>query len=58
MIEEFAIVYPNLASLYLLSYDNGVIQFDDECLSSIRFPNLTSLSLDGFNVEGSFLLPV
>lgn len=55
MLEEFAIVYPNIESLHLKRYDNGVNQSDDECLSSIQFSKLTSLSLEGFNVNGSFL---
>lgn len=56
MVENF----PNLEILNLHNSDNITdISSDQECLSAINFPNLTSLSLKHFKVhDGAFLLPV
>lgn len=62
MIDQFVMVYPNVERLHLERFETAdEIQTgdrDDECLSSIQFPNLITLSLEGFNLNGSFLLPV
>ncbi len=61
MIDEFVVVYPNIESLHLenLLVTNSRARSDVDCLSSIRFKALTSLSLKGFHAdEGTFLLPV
>ncbi len=53
-------VYPNVESLYLYNRDdsNSILE-DQECLSSINFPNLTSISLKRFKFnDGAFFLPV
>ena len=53
-------VYPNVENLYLYNRENSNdILEDQECLSSINFPNLTSLSLKRFKIhDGAFFLPV
>lgn len=53
-------VYPNLETLYLYTrYNIKTISEEQEGLSSIKFRNLTSLSLKRFKIhDGAFLLPV
>lgn len=60
MVNEFAIVYPNIEALYLRSsVDNlDVIRPDTECLSAINFKRLTSLGLEEFYFQGGSFLPM
>ena len=64
MVEEFVKVYPNLKHVHLESRlplnDNSDenIWVDEEGLAAICFQYLTSLSLSGFHLNGSSLLPV
>lgn len=53
-------VYPNLETLYLYNRSHyETISDHHECLSSIKFPNLTSLSLKRFSFhDGAFLVTV
>jgi len=59
MVEEFTVVYPNIEVLQLVSdldLNDLDSRSDVECLSTIRFPWLNSLSLEEFNLlDGSFL---
>ena len=60
MVNEFAIVYPNIEALYLRSsVDNlDVIRPDTECLSAINFKRLISLGLEDFYFQDGSFLPM
>ncbi len=66
MVDEFVKNYPNIEALHLEStadqygFEMDLENPDDtDCLSSICFPRLTSLSLQRFKLhDGAFLLPV
>ena len=61
MIDEFVVVYPNVEVLVLirtLDLNDLESRSDVECLSSIRFPRLTSLDLQEFNLQDGSFLPV
>ena len=60
IVDSFVKVYSNLETLYLSNEDlSDDISIDQDALSSIKFPNLTSLSLRGFRFhDGAFLLKV
>lgn len=59
MIDSLSKVYLNVETLWLRSKNNEKTTDQDECLSSIKFKNLTSLSLNDFRLrDGAFLLPV
>lgn len=52
--------YPNLETLQLSTIrEIGVPHDDEACLSALCFPKLTSLTLNGFDLQnGAFLLSV
>ena len=64
MVDEFTTVCPNIRVLNLKSdfptssTAEDLIRTNEECLSSIRFPHLTHLSLEGFHFNGAFLKSV
>lgn len=60
IVESFVKVYSNLETLCLINEDRrDDISMVQDCLSSIKFPNLTSLSLRRFKFhDGAFLLQV
>ena len=61
MMDEFLVVYPNIEVLELtstLNLNDLESRSDVECISSIRFPRLTSLGLQEFNLQDGSFLPV
>lgn len=51
--------YPNLVTLQISTSRIKTISPDDGALSALSFPNLTSLTLCGFDLQdGAFLLSV
>lgn len=66
MVDDFVEFYPHLKTLHLgnlsLTMTDGStdekFQIDEECLAGLRFKRLTSISLSGFHLNGSFLIPV
>ena len=62
LVDALVELYPNLEFLHLMNnspFDKEILD-DKNCLSAIRFKNLTSLQLyNSFELDdGSFLLPV
>ena len=64
MVDDFVKVYPNLETISLknlltVAYStDDTFQIDEECLTGIRFKSLTSITLSGFHINGSFLKSV